>query len=168
MKSTKGTLSVGGKPTDADSLDVSTVDGLVKAMYASVSFPPGSQPNYNRLKTLFHPEARVVPPKNEKESSVPVIGVGTYMTRSKEFVVLSGLERRGFVETEVARRTLAFGGMVHIFSTYECRSLPSDAVPSQRGINSMQLIRDGGRWWILSLVWEVERPGTAIPKAYLT
>ncbi len=168
MKSTKGTTAVGGKVAEAESLDVSTVDGLVKALYASVSFPPGSQPNYNRLRTLFHPEARVAPPKGEKETSLPVIGVGTFITRSKEFVVLSGLERKGFTETEVARRTLAFGGMVHVFSTYECRSLPTDAVPTQRGINSIQLVRDGGRWWVLSLVWEVERPGSAIPKAFLT
>ena len=35
-----------------------------------------------------------------------------------------------------------------------------------RGINSIQLVRDGKRWWIASVVWDTERPDNPIPADY--
>jgi hypothetical protein len=35
-----------------------------------------------------------------------------------------------------------------------------------RGINSIQLMNDGRRWWIVSVFWEAETPQTPIPKKY--
>ena len=31
----------------------------------------------------------------------------------------------------------------------------------------MQLLRDGKRWWIASVTWDVERPDNPIPAQYL-
>jgi hypothetical protein len=36
-----------------------------------------------------------------------------------------------------------------------------------RGVNIFQLYFDGKRWWILSMVWDEERPGNPIPKELL-
>lgn len=38
-----------------------------------------------------------------------------------------------------------------------------DAEPAARGVNSFQLIRFGGRWWITSVVWDVETDDRPIP-----
>jgi hypothetical protein len=29
----------------------------------------------------------------------------------------------------------------------------------------MQLMYDGKRWWVVSILWDIERPGNALPKA---
>jgi len=36
-----------------------------------------------------------------------------------------------------------------------------------RGINSIQLMHDGRRWWVVSIFWEPESPPTPIPEKYL-
>jgi hypothetical protein len=56
---------------------------------------------------------------------------------------------------------------VHRFSTYESRRIATDSIPFARGINSIQLVNDGQRWWILTILWEAERPGNTIPDRYL-
>ena len=148
--------------------DVTTVEGMIKALYESVSFAPGGQPDYQRLRWLFHPDGKLIPPKNENEAKVSVMDVDTFNTRSREHVVISGLERKGFVEKEIARRSHAFGNIVQLFSTYESRHTMNDPTPIQRGINSIQLLKEGGRWWVISILWDVERSTNPIPKAYLT
>jgi hypothetical protein len=148
--------------------DVSSVDTIVNALYESVSFLPGQQPDYDRLRTLFHPDGRLIAPKGENEAAVAVLDVETFITHSREHVVISGMERKGFVETEIARRFQAFGNIVHVFSTYESRNTSNESEPIQRGINSIQLLKEHGRWWVLTILWDVERPGNPIPRPYLT
>jgi hypothetical protein len=36
-----------------------------------------------------------------------------------------------------------------------------------RGINSIQLLNDGKRWWIMTIYWQGETPETPLPKEYL-
>src|SRR5258708_11269440 len=147
-----------------ESADGATIEAMVKALYESVSFPPGKQPDYERLRSLFHREGRVIPPKIDKSASTVILDVDSFITRSWEYVVTTGMERKGFTEREIARRVDAYGNMVHVFSTYESRHLPEDAAIIQRGINSIQLVRDSNRWLITSILWDLERPTNPIPK----
>jgi hypothetical protein len=88
----------------------------------------------------------------------------------EQYIATAGpnLERDGFFEREIARRTERFGNIVHAFSTYDSRRTASDPAPFARGINSIQLWNDGRRWWVVSVFWEAERPDSPIPAAYLT
>ena len=61
-----------------------------------------------------------------------------------------------------------FGAVAHVFSTYESRTLVELILkPFTRGINSIQLFFDGKRWWTVTIFWDSERPGQAIPVEYL-
>jgi hypothetical protein len=71
----------------------------------------------------------------------------------------------GFFETEVARRTDCFGSVCQLFSTYASRHAPGDDKPFMRGINSIQIVNDGHRWWIASVVWDSERQDNPIPRS---
>ena len=61
----------------------------------------------------------------------------------------------------------AFGNIAHVFSTYESKHAKDDAKPFARGINSMQLLRDGDRWWLVTIFWDSEKPSNPIPSEYL-
>src|SRR5207237_10104872 len=76
-------------------------------------------------------------------------------------------EKNGFYEKEVARRVEQFGQIAHVWSTYESRHAPNDAAPFMRGINSIQLFKDGKRWWIVSIYWQHENAGRPMPSEYL-
>ena len=170
-KSSMAKTPRGGRGTDAvpaaHQPDVATLDAIVKALYESVSFPPGRQPDYIRLKALLHPEGRIIPPRTETGAGIDILDPDSFIARSREFVVTTGMERQGFHEKEVARRTSLFGTMVHVLSTYESRHTVDDPVPFQRGINSIQIVKDQQRFWVVSILWETERPGHPIPRAFL-
>jgi len=152
---------------EANSVDVSTIDSVIKTFYESVSFKIGKQPDYIRFRTLFRSEALLIPPKAEKIFSQSILDVELFVKISVENIVLNGLERRGSIVSEIARRMLSFGNIVHIFSTFEIRNKDDDPKPIQRGIYSVQLIREDHRWWIVSLMWEHERSELPLPRAYL-
>jgi hypothetical protein len=91
-----------------------------------------------------------------------IMSLETFVERASRNV-----SNEGFYETEIARRSDAFGSIVHVFSTYEARHHPDDPGPFRRGINSIQLLRDGDRYWVVSVYWDTEREGTPIPPSYL-
>ena len=67
----------------------------------------------------------------------------------------------------MANRVEQFGNIAHVFSTYESRHEKDAATRSRAGINSIQLVKLGDRWWIASIMWDAERPGVTIPDKYL-
>jgi len=75
-------------------------------------------------------------------------------------------EKQSFFEREAARRTDAFGNIAHVFSTYESRHSKDDAKPFQRGINSIQLLNDGKRWWIVTVFLPSEDEKNPLPEKY--
>jgi hypothetical protein len=88
--------------------------------------------------------------------------VEDYVTRSG-----ASMQTNAFYESEVARRIETFGNIAHVFSTYESRRTPGDK-PFARGINSFQLVKDGDVWKVMTILWDSEREGNAIPEKYLT
>jgi len=73
------------------------------------------------------------------------------------------LEANDFHEIEVARREWHFGAIAHVLSVYEARRSPGGEL-LRRGVNSLQFMHDGERWWILSCIWDNEREGVRLPK----
>jgi hypothetical protein len=76
------------------------------------------------------------------------------------------LEQNGFFERKIHQTVEAFGNLMHAFSTYESRRKADDPQPFARGINSILLLEDGNRWWIVTVYWDSERPGHTIPSKY--
>ena len=99
-------------------------------------------------------------------------GNGTFGIRAEtpeEYAasVQGSMEEFGFFEKEVSHVGESFNGVVHRFSTYESRRVANDATPFARGINSIQLLNDGKRWWVVTVYWAGERPDAKIPDIYL-
>ena len=151
----------------ADPSDVSTIDEIIKAFYESLSYAVGKQPDYRRWRSLFHERGIVTPSKTSKDSNTTIMDVDIFIKESVENIVITGMERKGLVQTEVARRTQAFGNIVQIFSTFEAHRSSRDLEQLPRGVYSIQLLRENHRWWIVSILEEIERPNLALPKAYL-
>jgi hypothetical protein len=142
--------------------DVASIDAIVAALYDVISGPVGQARDWNRLRSLFIPEARMMPVGQRPDGSV-----GMRLLQVNDYVALSGnlLVEKGFHERELARRTEQFGHIAHVFSTYEGRLQGEDH--AMRGINTLQLMHDGRRWWIVSLMWEAENPALTLPAQYL-
>ena len=146
--------------------DVESIDAIIAAAYDVISGPAGKKRDWNRERSLFYPDARImptasVPGRNDVELAPQIMDVEKYIAR------VEPLLQQGFYEQEIARRTEQFGRIAHVWSTYESRHELSDPGPFMRGINSFQLFNDGKRWWILSVYWQHESKEHAIPQKYL-
>ena len=108
----------------------------------------------------------LVPPVKAGED-FKVADVDTFADRYAKAAAARKEKASGFFEREIARRTDCFGNVCQVFSTYESRHAPSDEKPFDRGVNSIQLVRDGKRWFIASVAWDAERPDNPIPAPYL-
>ena len=148
----------------ADPKDVSSPEALVAAVYDVISGPAGQKRNWDRMRTLFVPDARMIPTGKipTGESIRRSLSVEEYITSSGPF-----LEKDGFYETEIGKRTEQYGNIVHVFSTYESKRAVSDEKPFMRGINSFQLWNDGRRWWVITILWQSESKDTPIPEKYI-
>lgn len=148
----------------ANPADVASVDSIIAAVYDVISGPAGKKRDWDRMKSLFIPGARLIPTGARQTGgySSRVLTVDEYIQRA------SGVfEKEGFYEREAARKTEEFGQIVHVFSTYESRHAPGDAKPFQRGINSIQLMNDGTRWWVVTIFWQGEDDKHPLPEKYL-
>lgn len=141
--------------------DFATIDGIITAMYESISGNAGEPRQWERDRALHHPKALLVPVKQAPGG--PAAGVFSF----DEFVASRGpfLNSTDFYEVEIARQEFRFGDIAHVLSAYEARTAPSPAGKVlRRGVNSIQLMHDGQRWWILSTIWDNERDGIKLPK----
>ncbi|MGH9495110.1 MAG: hypothetical protein ACRD3B_08945 [Candidatus Sulfotelmatobacter sp.] len=147
----------------ARSLDVSTIDGVMKAFYEVISGPAGQPRQWSRDRTLYIPDIRFVAMSEDKDGNAH-----SHVVTHQQFVDMADpqMVKEGFHETEINRVTQSFGHIAHVFSTYETRAKSGGAVTG-RGINSLELFYDGKRWWIASVCWDDERPDNPISPDYL-
>lgn len=159
----QGAVTAAAQPA-ANPADVASVDAILAALYDVISGPAGQARNWDRMRSLFAPGARLIPTGIRQDGSrfMSVLTVEDYIERSGP-----SLERNGFFEQEIGRTTEQFGQVVHVFSAYDSKRTLADAQPFARGINSIQLRHDGARWYVVTIFWDSERPDNPIPAKYL-
>ena len=152
-------------PREADPKDVASLDSIMKAVYEVISGDAGQKRDWDRFRSLFHKDAKLIPTGKNAQTGVTM---ARFMTPD-DYVTRSGpvLERDGFHERELARHVDIYGNIAQVFSTYHAFRKADDKTPFLRGINSFQLMNDGKRWWVISIYWQAETPDNPIPKKFL-
>ncbi|MEP7147847.1 MAG: hypothetical protein ABI857_03100 [Acidobacteriota bacterium] len=150
---------------EADPKDVASLDAIMKAVYDVISGDAGKARDWDRFRSLFHTDARLIPSGKNAQTGV----IGARVMTPEGYIKGSGpyLEKNGFHEREVARHVNMYGNIAQVFSTYASFHKMDDKAPFMRGINSFQLLNDGNRWWVVTIYWQAETPENPIPKKYL-
>lgn len=148
----------------AQATDVESVDAIISAIYHVISGPAGEKRNWDRMRTLFIPEGKLMATREQQDGTM-----GKRVFTLEDYIAVAGpsLEKDGFFEKEIGRKTEQFGSVVHVFSTYDSKRKVEDEKPFARGINSIQLWNDGKRWWVVSIFWQGETPDNLIPEKYI-
>ena len=144
--------------------DVTSEDGIIAALYASISGPAGQKRDWERFRALFIPDARLIVARARRADGQ---AVPPRVMTPEQYIAGSAALENGFFEREISRVSETFGGVTHRFSTYESRRRAEDPTPFARGINSIQLLNDGQRWWIVTVFWDSERANNPMPAKYL-
>ncbi len=159
--------SIAGRPDwlAAKPEDVGSPQAIVDAVYSSISGPKDQPRDVNRLRSLFLPDARLIPTIQSKDSDhadAAPLTIDQYIARCSGTMM-----KAGFFEHSIHNEMEQFGNIVQIWSTYESRHNADDPKPFARGINSFQLLKDGNRYWVVNIFWGSERPDNPIPAKYL-
>jgi len=143
---------------------VQTLDSTLETLYGVISGEKGVARNWELFKYLFKPEAKLIPSGKNKEGIT-----GTRYMSPDGYIDASGqwLLDNGFFEKEINRVVHTFGNITQVFSTYESFNSEADTIPFMRGINSIQLLNDGNRWWVINIYWMQESEENPIPTTYL-
>ena len=139
-------------------------DLVIKGLYESISFTPGSTPNYDKLKEFFYPGGILMPPRQQESEDHKVLSVDDFVDMSKEFIANSEFGKLGFYEKEIARKEEQFGDTLVVLSAYEGKFKEEDPEPIARGVNNIQLIYERDRWWVVSMIWDVESEENVMPE----
>lgn len=145
--------------------DFSTPEAIVAAAYACVQRAPGETYDWARFRSLFLPQAVLISNPEQRGGVFEVQTPGEFIAMADAFTTVGGPNDRGFAEREIHSVVERYGDIAQVFSTYEKRFVDSDQVLG-RGINSFQLLRFDGRWWIVGIVWDEESGAGPIPSDY--
>jgi hypothetical protein len=144
--------------------DVASLDSIIKAVYDVISGPAGQKRDWDRMRSLFVPDARMGAAVRTRSGDIRYFGTTTerYIEGNDKIMT-----EKGFFEKELHRHVDTFGNISQVFSTYESRWKLDDEKPFERGINSIQLINDGKRWWVVSIFWQGEDDKLPLPAEWL-
>ena len=127
-----------------------------------MSFDPGPGPDWGFVKTFFLPQAVVVARKSR--TSMGVMTVQEFVDWFADDVEKFKMKERGFEETVQKLKLTVLGDMAHAFVVYKARMrTPADA-PGQLGLDSWELMRKDGRWWIVAVTNDIPTPQRPLPE----
>jgi hypothetical protein len=134
------------------------LDDIITKMYAGVCFEAGQRPDWKTEDEIFAPGARMV---RVNDDGVFAFELDSYR---KDFdrMIDSG-EMPSFWEGEIWRETRLFGDVAHVLSAYETRRSRGGEILN-RGVNSIQLFKRDGRWWVSAMIWRREGREVRIPE----
>lgn len=142
--------------------DVQSVDAIIKALYEVISGEAEAPRNWDRFRFLFAPDARLVPTVKNADSTNFTYRILT----PEEYITRFSSRKMGFYEWEIGRKTEEYGTICHVFTTYATKFTKDGAI-TNRGINSIQLLKDKNRYFILHIFWGAENLGFPLPEKYL-
>jgi hypothetical protein len=151
------------------SAEVGTPEAVVTAMYDAISGPAerDQERDWRRFRALALPGARFLIGHGWDAHGNPVPDLREWDLEGFIADAKRAYRWEGFWEREIWGNTESFGNIAHRFSSYESRVGSEESEPVARGINSIQLVRSGDRWWLASVVWDVESEVQPIPPEYL-
>ncbi|MEM8895869.1 MAG: hypothetical protein AAGC88_14905 [Bacteroidota bacterium] len=138
--------------------DVASISGLIKASYEVVSGVKGSPRQWERDRSLHHPSAVYAYTRSNGEQVV--LSLDEFHQDTDAMVM-----ETDFYESEVSREVRIFRNIAHVWSTYQTQ-LSENGPIERRGINSIQLIHQEDRWWIISWIFDKETEQNRIPKSF--
>lgn len=139
----------------ADPKDVETADALIASLYDVISGPAGKPRNWERMYSLFFPDALLIRTAPGKSGKLEALSMSP-----KDYVDRAGkyFDTHPFFERESSRKTHSQGDLQQIFSSYESSEDAAFTKPFAHGVNSIEMFHDGTRWWIMLVMWEEDAP----------
>ncbi|NNF04833.1 MAG: hypothetical protein HKN17_10240 [Rhodothermales bacterium] len=151
---------------DAAPEDVASPDAIVRAGYDAIARAPGENYDWARFHTLFLPDARLIPNLEQTGGELQVLSPKEFTDWIDSVTTVGGPNDLGFVEGVIHNEVFRYGDIAHVTSSYQKHFWDDDNIMG-RGINSFQLLYNGDRWWIVSIIWDEENGAGPLPHEFM-
>jgi hypothetical protein len=147
--------------------DYTTVEGIMTELYASVTRAPGAPFEWDRLRAIMLPGGIMVPQRRQTQGETRIMDVEAFIAWIDNGwrPIIGTPQDLGFYERQTNLIVEQFGDIAHAFTTYEKGPYEPRRLQAS-GINSVQLVKRDGRWYILSITWDEENSGGPLPPKY--
>lgn len=140
-----------------------TPEGLIQEIYDLVTFPAGTTPDWDAVRDLFIPEAIVV--LRTSRDGATVFSVDGFVQDFVTFIDQANVQESGFTERILDTRSFVWGDIAHVLVLFDS-DIPGDGREPRAGIDSFQLIKRDGRWWIASITNERPSADRPLPEVF--
>ena len=127
--------------------DVTSIDAIIDAYYSVISGAADEPWQFERDQYIHAVNASI--------TRLDDIGTAYVHSLEAEYIPLLLVPKEDFYEHELKRKTQHYGNMAQVWSAYEERYDPKVA-SNTRGLNSIQLHFENGRWFIDSWTTQME------------
>lgn len=141
------------------SKDVISLDTIINAYYDVVSGSSNDPWEFARDKYI-HSNNAVITRLDEN-------GKAESHTLEAEYIPVGLSPKEGFYEKELKRIVSKYGNIAQVWSAFEIRTEPNKE-SNIRGLNSIQLHYENGRWWIDSWTCEMETENSSVVTDFMT
>jgi ketosteroid isomerase-like protein len=139
--------------TDAHRADVVAIEALIARQFASLSWAPGKPADWEAFAADFYPDAALYPAARPAKRQT----VEAFVER---MMGLAATRLRSFKETVLGTEVHVFGNVAVALAA--CEIIENEAGVS-RGVEALLLVKDEGRWRIVSQAWDTESDTKPIP-----
>lgn len=142
------------------------IEASIAELYTAFCFDAGGEAQWDQIEAHFLESAIIVNP-------YPVGGHPSVVTRAqflKEFqnyVRSDSVRETGLHERVLAIQADHYGNVAHAYVSFE-GFIPATGVVRTRGLDSLQMVREGARWRVASFTTQYETEGLAIPARFLS
>jgi hypothetical protein len=154
-------IGLGSAPAHAQAQSddpLATAEGLVTHVYGLVTFGAGTTPNWDEVRSMFIPEAIIVARDSD---GMKVMSVEGFIDDWLMFIERASVEETGFSEKIIRMKSMVFGDIAQVLVLFESSIPGRDR--AHPGVDSFELVRNDGRWWIVSITNERPGPDRPIP-----
>ena len=127
-------------------------ESLVKHLYEQVTFPAGTTPNWDYVRTMFIKDAVVVMRAGRDKTNT--LTLDGWVLDFVNFINDAEVKKTGFQEKIVKMETMVFGDIAHVLVLYTSY-IPTKSKAPREGVDSFHLIKKDGQWQIVSILNEI-------------
>ncbi len=140
--------------------DSQSVKWVIDEVNRIISIDKGETRDLDQLRDLFLPYCRFMVVNPDPEASQPI-----EMVELDDFIeLMKDPYYDQYEETSIGDIIEEYNGIAHAFQAFYGKDSEGDEA---RGINSIQLVYLGNKWWISSMLWTVESEDNPIPARYI-
>lgn len=135
-------------------MEKQSIQLFMETLYNRISFESGSEPQFKRLKELFHEEAVLVEYLDANQRSYTKKNIHEHVQEMMHtFEVYPEIKAAGFYEYEINNEIYASGPIACVISRYSKTFTFQNTQRTSEGTNVLQIANLDGQLKILSLSW---------------